>query len=1021
MNYIRIVEYGQVYAKDIADMWKKTIGCDDWNGKSDFCVTEESVLKDEEKEHIQTYISLNENNEVVGYCKIMKDYSDENALYITLLSVRPDYYGKKIGKNLVLKALYKTIELGYDKLNLNTWAGNTKALPLYKKCGFFLEDKTDTTSLRNFIPLLHKTELLEEEFKQFDWYEDSQRSLDINPDIIYALGREYYIYKWGRKINKINNDNIDKTFLVEICGTGRGIRKIETDAYSIEASVVQKDLIFGKHYGIKYKIENKTANDFSIHLAGENDKCVKFEFEKEFVVSDSITFEEKFFVEPIHREFEDFEQHPTVRTKIKVNGKKAHLGVGIVPKFPVKINFKKEDGLSYKNVTRSFSLEIENNYDDKIAICLEFPKNEEIVLEKSKVDIDLHKKEKKNIRINYKLVEACIYTPMIKISAQLGDEKVCYEQECDLIFQTLDGICYGECESAYYICNGKYQFKFISKQLLDRDINEAIGKDITCYKGCLWYWMPKLGKPFTSEFMDVKPPVKFIKESNAVTMALKYLSNEYENIELVQYFKLHSNGTIERWFDIKNTGNEIFSREIVIGNDVCVYPNDMTSLIFPYDNKIVSVKEELLNPLTSFDSKKVNENWLFFDGDECKFGYSWDEDLEIKYSDCVLNFEHYIGILNKGETVSTKVLKAYMNTFSHWNLLRNYANKRTLPKNKPHNSIEIQINEGNPFVSNKSKAEVIDLKSEKSITEYKINSNKLPSDIEVVDIQKRVGVLEKAYKKILFNVNQNKLIKEQYIECGQQVLEIDNGVINFKASPTFSPCLYSCIYNQLEWLDTSFPHIKPKSWWKNWSGGMFLCLNDQKMDALFHEECQGEFCEKMDSMGNVWSGIKLSLYVNSNKQWDGMVIEQYFMTMGNIPVISYFAQVDKRDKKEIFEQSFKTNVFIKTDEVIKNCSICFERNQEKYRLYCGGKEVKIDVNSMLEFVGSNRKSKAYYITDNDNTHQSAVVNNEVLRGTVIDKITSINGEVGSIRPQFIIFTEKELKEKWLHELKRIEF
>ncbi|MFD0960511.1 hypothetical protein [Paenibacillus chungangensis] len=59
--------------------------------------------------------------------------------------------------------------MGWPRLDLFTWAGNTKAVPLYKKCGFFWEKKDDSVHLMNFIPTVLQTEALLPSLERLDW------------------------------------------------------------------------------------------------------------------------------------------------------------------------------------------------------------------------------------------------------------------------------------------------------------------------------------------------------------------------------------------------------------------------------------------------------------------------------------------------------------------------------------------------------------------------------------------------------------------------------------------------------------------------------------------------------------------------------------------------------------------------------------------------------------------------------------------------------------------------------------
>ncbi|HAQ60772.1 TPA: GNAT family N-acetyltransferase, partial [Candidatus Delongbacteria bacterium] len=211
MTEFKLVEYNPKYAKAIADMWN--VSKDGWNGEADH-KTEESVKRKEEiSSHLNLYLAL-DGDKVIGYCKLSKYFAEENTLYVDLLNVDPAYHGKKAGKMLVKKSVERTIELGYPRIDLFTWAGNTKAVPMYKKCGFFWEQmEGGSTHLMNFIPTVVQAELFRDFFKKADWYDDSNRKIELTPDGVSENGFDYLTYSWQKD---------GKNLLVEFEKTGRG-------------------------------------------------------------------------------------------------------------------------------------------------------------------------------------------------------------------------------------------------------------------------------------------------------------------------------------------------------------------------------------------------------------------------------------------------------------------------------------------------------------------------------------------------------------------------------------------------------------------------------------------------------------------------------------------------------------------------------------------------------------------------------------------------------------------------------
>lgn len=302
-----IVDYEPKYAAGIAAMWAQSSS--GWNN-ADMARTPDAVVREHENMScLNVYLAV-QGDEVLGYCSLSRFSKDPTVLFIGLLNVRPDYHGFGVGKALVLQCVDRTRELGFDQLDLYTWSGNTKAVPLYKKCGFFWERRDDTTHLMNFIPAVLRTPLLQAVLADCSWYACSTRSLDVAPDGRKENGFEYFRYSWappGRWLE------------VEFERTGRGIRSIETDDYRISLSVDNHELVFGKDYAFRLWLENKSGRPLSIGVQGRDDGCVRCSYEDELQVETNRTAEGTFSIAPIERDVDSWERHPAVTLALTVN------------------------------------------------------------------------------------------------------------------------------------------------------------------------------------------------------------------------------------------------------------------------------------------------------------------------------------------------------------------------------------------------------------------------------------------------------------------------------------------------------------------------------------------------------------------------------------------------------------------------------------------------------------------------------------------------------------------------------
>lgn len=75
------------------------------------------------------------NNEVAG-CVALKPLSEPGACEMKRLYVRPHYRKHKIGKVLVEQLLKDAIQLGYNKMKLDTLEKLQPAIRLYQQIGF---------------------------------------------------------------------------------------------------------------------------------------------------------------------------------------------------------------------------------------------------------------------------------------------------------------------------------------------------------------------------------------------------------------------------------------------------------------------------------------------------------------------------------------------------------------------------------------------------------------------------------------------------------------------------------------------------------------------------------------------------------------------------------------------------------------------------------------------------------------------------------------------------------------------
>ncbi|GLB57895.1 hypothetical protein NCCP133_00280 [Cytobacillus sp. NCCP-133] len=392
---------------------------------------------------------------------------------------------------LVLEALQKTVELGWPRLDLYTWPGNVKAVPLYKKCGFFWEDRDETTHLMNFIPALYRTPLLKPVLEKLDWYEDSVREIEVKPDGIKENGFTFYEYEWKQD---------QKAARVRFERTSRGISYINTEQYLLELTMQDYELIENETQHFKLKFINKTGKPVSFRAAGENQGRVESAFEYEMLVDCEALINGKLTVHE-GEEPSVWKTHPSLVVKVWLDGEECELRLGLHPKQPAKIKGVSKGNLRLLHQEAELELEVENNLKEEARFHLSFSEDELVDLTQREFTLELLINERKLLRIPYRVKKYGFYNPLISIMAKKNDGgKLIFNSSAVGVPLKSFGQKFGGVSKEYWhICNGICQ---VNIRKFDYKITAGRNEDM---HQPFAFFIPKLGKPYTTEFYKAKP------------------------------------------------------------------------------------------------------------------------------------------------------------------------------------------------------------------------------------------------------------------------------------------------------------------------------------------------------------------------------------------------------------------------------------------------------------------------------------------------------------------------------------
>lgn len=966
---MKIIEYSDKYAALVADMWNKSNSS--WGNDSSVKTPEEVIQQEAASGNIKLYLAM-DNEEVVGYCSFSEYRGDEGASYLPLLNVRPDYHGKKVGKLLILKVLEDAIASKWPRFDLYTWSGNIKAMPLYKKCGFFWEKKNNTVHLMNFIPYLYQTEALNEYMSKLDWYNDSIRKIDMNQD--GELRGEFDMYRYDFKN--------DETYLsLEFERKGRGLTLIDTPEYRVEVKIDNQDLVFGESYEVLYELENKTDNPLNIKINGINNKNIEFDLQFEGEITSKEVVRGEFFVGKIEKLQEEGKTHPVVDADVYIDGKHANFRLAINPKYPIQTKISLTENIMVLNREYVGYLELENNYNEDKEVSVTFKNT--FVTFKDVESVTLKAKEKRAISFTYELDQYGYYCEDLEVN--VGTQT--FKNKIKGIFNGYDNSFTVENDDIYGIVSGSSTLVFERAGRVLVPIS-----DLTTDDSSSAIMPPEIGLPYTLELHNVDPEVEFVSDNE---MRFIYESKEFANTKVILHASNY-NGIMNGYYELVNEGDE---RELKL---LCNVWESLSFGYVPYNGGILNINNFDGGGLSNLNQDMIDENWFF--EDRFNVGVIWEGDVKI--NGWKLAFETELTTLKKGESITSPKITWSTN---HRNVedFRQFAG--FMQRKEEIRYFDLSVNGGNPFFT-----EDYDV-SFKNVRKYDLKGSMTIEDktVDVFDVvkadQKNLAVsveLEDRfidYDKKMFHVTGDV---ELQVKDGVHV--VNNGVLEFKADQRYADSIYSLKKDGIEWLDSNYPTPAERVWWGSWVGGLNY-EGPRLTDVVKQkEEYTVEFATVTDNYGNEWSGIKTSLVVKNEPKLKGYMVENFYLTLPGVNVLMNVSKLTNNTGKVQKKRTFERVLAVKGDEVDTNTIMHI--NNDKYR--CSNKNVEGVTKHYVKYT-STRKDALHVFAPNNKriiteTQEGFNVAWDVYSETVVDQQSVILGNL------FLVIdknaTEEELKD-----------
>ena len=324
-----------------------------------------------------------DGDDIVAMCSVMATPGQREHCYVPYLGSHPDYHGRKHGKSVLHAVVEWACRAGFRKVDLNTWAGNMKAVPLYKKTGFMWRPDT-TVLMENFVPAARRHPLGEAFFRRHDWYATLERSLDLVEDRVTRGKVRVYEYLW-----RAGDD--DYLRMVFDRQSWRLI-EVETPELAASCSLPDEDLVAGMPHRVEWRLENKRPEPVQVFLSARGEPGVEISQRESQMLTGSAQFEGEVTVDPGIAEKTRDPRAALLTTEVLIGDTELELTNGIGARQAVDVRLEAPRGIVLPGEEQQVLLTLRSHLDRKATahLALRPVHNVDLVDRSARVDVEPH-------------------------------------------------------------------------------------------------------------------------------------------------------------------------------------------------------------------------------------------------------------------------------------------------------------------------------------------------------------------------------------------------------------------------------------------------------------------------------------------------------------------------------------------------------------------------------------------------------------------------------------------------------
>jgi GNAT superfamily N-acetyltransferase len=852
---------------------------------------------------------------IAGYCSFWAKPDEPSATYIAILNVAPQFQGLGLARHMLTCFVERSRQRGDLRLDLGTWSGNLKAVPLYKRCGFVWKVQTSVRML-NFMPAILNLPSAQGFFSRHDWYTTLRRPLTQAEDDERWEGMGVYTYRFEAP---------DETLVVHVDREALRIAGLETPTLRAAAIVSEHEPPRGLPTPIRWRVENLGSAPLPVSLIASGGEVAKIDLRRTFSVAPGETSEitalAEVAAEPKPEALE--KPGPAVRSLLVLGSELLELGNGFDPQRAIEIYTAPGRVSVTPGVEQYYELILRSHLQEQIRAEVRVVPPAGLKANWTSREVDLPAGERVGLKLALLAEQAGVYTLPVVVRFTIESEGAQKEirlptKKLAVFALAAGGLLWAQDDDGdLRLENETIRLEMARRGAGFNLYDRLSGRWLTYHEG---YAVPPQ-RP--SEFESGKWDLQLEREGEQLVAVGRYAAKERPGLVLTKRVRFGASSLVTISYEFANQGATSYDLQLYQGLHTD-YEESYTTM--PLRSGVVRDVTSDVSDLTQGAFNQPDnfaEHWVAVEYPDTTLGAIWGDDLsEVKWS--MLTSRSYQ--LGPGEHVRPQPLHVYLGP-GDWRTVRRIWQRLVGQPQRPHHpeplalpqlsarlvggaallngthgtatlllerllqrplegSLRLEVPEGWQAEPHEITFSGLDWQHPQRY-ELQLTGPAQPGPASAVVHITTADRDETTAIRLLSLGNGGPVTLRETAQADQQVLTVANGRLELDVTPGFNGTVSAFRVGGTNHLATPFPEIGTIGWMNPWYGGITPVLMDPDEGdfpgKLYREQFSTEQIEVVAG-GLRWQGVRQRATLNS-KGLRGMQLELECMTLGGSSMV----------------------------------------------------------------------------------------------------------------------------------------